>query len=477
MDQEDFAKIALAVRNLPTVRQPFPENIDQVGLQRDMNQISRLLNRDLDDAEVAMSYLGEVILFERLFFNRSLQQITVASLADLVLVALPAIGTTTEELTDFVGAIFYFCQLIAANELIANSSLMGANFIDAVRQRRPELTDDIAAADEDSDSRLAMGLSNHFFTEQLVLLPAGLTSFYSQDAQGTVDFAEFIEQTEQQQDPALLAATLLLFIGDEPGYLKILAWAPTSDRAMTAVSTFVSFWRLPAQLTAAGLLTVMQSYQNYLDFCVAKQLLSRATAEQIRLLGNHYLLEEVYHDPAQSQAMAAKIFSGVGQRLNIAAGRQALLQNPYPIKKSTATIDGIFRVQLKLSTKLDQHQLDLELNRARKFLAIFTGDVTGDELPELNLFMSFVLKIHQTMVKQYNRRLSQWTYQSLLDCLETLFEADTQLAAKPTILRFLQLYLFTLDDEGAVKNADMLFTAIEDAADTYLCHSASLLAK
>ncbi|MFD1410860.1 hypothetical protein [Lapidilactobacillus gannanensis] len=464
MNQEEIAKVAVAVRGLPSIRLPFPEHIDQVGLQRDLNQVSQLLSDAAEDSEVAFSYLSEVVLMERLFFNRSLQQITVDSLADVVLVALPTVERSDDELDSFVTLIFYFCQLLTDNGIITNNSLMGTKFIEAIQRRQPELTDEITG-DEAVGSRLEMGIMNHFFTQPLQLLPAGLTSFFNQEFDLDVDFNEFLAEIQQKNDPALFEAALLLFVEDEPSYLKVLNAA---NKPFSEIERFYPFWARLNLMSPAGLLKLLQSYQDFLDFCVVRAVMSRTTAQKIWQSSSRRLLSYLYADAQQAVTVGQSIFSGPAQRLNPKMARKILQDQPY-----TATLP--FELgpahPLKLAKKLDQHQLDLELKRVQGYLRDFTGNVTLVELPELTLFTNFILKLHRTMVLTYHRRVNQWTYESLRNCLEHILVREQQFVGHPLIFRFLQLYLFTLDDEGAIKNADILYTALEHEVQVFLYHS------
>lgn len=78
-------------------------------------------------------------------------------------------------------------------------------------------------------------------------------------------------------------------------------------------------------------------------------------------------------------------------------------------------------------------------------------------------------------MKHYHRRMNSWTYDSLRDCLEHLFASHTRLARHPGILRFLQLYLLSLDDSGAIKNVQTLSDALQDATPKYLTTSLNVL--
>lgn len=471
MNREELAKVALAVHDLPTVRRPLPEHIDQVGLQRDINQIKRLLDRDMEDSARLMSYLSEVIILTRLFFNRSVQQTTVPALVDLTLVALPATGVSEDELTDFVTAIYYYCEIIAAYDLCDSGDALGIQYVAAIRSQHPALTLGLIS-DSDADSRLAMGLDNGFFKQPLVLVAAGLTPFYSQKSELAVDFNEFIAQIQQKNDPALLNAALLFFLGDEePVYFKILQLARQTN---PADSRLVLLWRQPKTVSWQANVVLLQSYQAFFDFCANKKLITPAEANKMQRFAVDYLLTSLYHDQEQVAAFSNQIFTGKDQGLNLAKVQQVLQAHPYSVSEWERP-----RLSYPLALKkvLDQHQLDLELANAQAYLRDLVGDVSAAELPELQLFSDFILEIHRTMVTKYHRRVSQWTHESLQDCLMTMLNRHDQLVNQPTILRFLQLYLFTLDDVEAIKNVDVLLFAVEHTADSYLCHSIDVLTR
>ncbi|WP_318765026.1 hypothetical protein [Lactiplantibacillus carotarum] len=492
-DLNEIQMMFQAVDGRKTVRYPLPETIDELGLKRDQRQVSQLLRR-LDseydaDIQAMVEYL---IALQRLLFNRGLSQITPESMADLIAIALPAGKMADEEIQMMASLAGYVVHVLAEQNIIQGADT-DERYLATVEKVRPDLTSDIPVDTETvtPDNYFAQMVSAGFFEcDPVVLWDENQTPFFVQPSSAGVDFNEFIAQIAAKHDPLQLLAAYRLFDGEDYGYQKILYADQPRNGQLIVDDSELGFrlslvWIRLNTLRSEAVLAELKVYHQFLRFCLDHELLTAQRYAKLLKVGNQVAIMctltaagdfSLWNtNETEGKRLADQIFTKPNYTLNLKQARALFATRGYTPTEDSSQIPTTS--PLILAKPLDQHQLELELKRADKNLTGLNEKIATQDFADLPLYAGFVRDLHQKMVQDYHRRLNRWTQQSLCECLCTLFQENDWVASHPTILRYLQVYLFYVADTGAVKNDESLFDGIYLAETDYLRISENFLAE
>ncbi|MFB9768775.1 hypothetical protein [Lactiplantibacillus modestisalitolerans] len=489
-EQKEMMAMLDATQNCQTVRYPLPATIDELGLRRDQQQLTQLFKKmDPDYSADIEAMVDYIVAMQRLCFNRGLNQITPESMADLMTVAFPAGHMDDEELKMMTGLAGFILHLLDDAQVIQTPNV-DERYLTALEKTRPDLTADIpmeTEMDEPKNPLAAMAAQGFFDCDPVVLLDEDETLFFAQpDIQG-IDLNDFIETIAKKHSPLQLLAAYRLFQGENYQFSRIL----TADQLVNGREPseheirfqLKLFWLRLRRLRTEAVLAEIKVYHQFLRFCLDNGGLTARRYAKLLKYGNQEALAILLSAPdslgdwnsldKESQRMVDGIFTNPNYTLNLKAARALFKKIRYQ------PVDEILHqptYPLVLSKPLDQHQLDLEMQRAIKSLTLMMTDVPRDLFPDIENYKAFTLKLHKRMVQHYHRRLNRWTEESLLECLCDVFREDQWAATHPTILRFLEIYVEFLGDMGYVKNEDALYNALWHSMADYLTISENAVA-
>ncbi|MFD1671547.1 hypothetical protein ACFQ5M_05525 [Agrilactobacillus yilanensis] len=493
-DQQMFQEIAKATQNLATVRKPLPTIVDEVAVRRDQKQLRPFfsdrgaLSATDQDLEQLLQLTGQAVTMQQVFFNRTLGQITAASLADGILVGFTAAGMAQQTLKQAVTVGYELCIFLLNKGIVTSDSEMPNNFLALIQENRPDLMTAFEMAEGPVADEVQEG-SDFFANEPIKLVSDDITSFFAQSDKITTDFNEFIQQMATKNSPAKLQLALTFFNGINPTYVQVFnlkriyeAYPEQPNVVEEACQQFfLGFNDFIKGLTPQSLINVSKTWHMFLKFCLNYKHLTSGQYQRFLKTGNRMILQMAAisgknrdDDFEELSQLADTVFTRPNYTIDTAKARVILAKlNMTPVMPKVKN-----QYAPKLKKKLDAHQLELELKQAKQHLADFKLTVIGD-VPEVDYacYEAVLLELHTKMVTDYNRRLSRWTVDSFRACLMQWFKENRQLDQRPAFFRFLQSYLANLEENGIIHNGDILLGGVRAAMETYFITSINALSK
>jgi len=477
-----------ATKDLKTVHRPLPEKVTGQDVNQEMAKLAGFMT-DTDALRCVggnPNWLRKVttnlVLIQRVLFNRTVWQITANSLVDGILVGLAATSRTDRELAMHVDVADWLCRYLMANHLVLDRLDLAGRFCREVTRRRSDL---MIIVKQRRAASSELRFDRDFFRNTPVkLVDDEQTDFFTQVVPyekdfnpAAVDFNQFITEVAAQNSPARLQISYGFFdpfkhIADS--LLSLVADGENEESGL--VPFFQELWYYAPAWTMATVLATLQVYHQFLKFCLTQQLMDAQTYAVFLRVGRRQLVVNYLGSRLAigTKAELYAIFSKPNGTLNITKARQ--IMQGWQIKPKTFDFVPERKPNLALKRVLDDHQLALELNRAQRYLAELENMIKLPfDVADKQLYHKVVLQIHAIMVKKYNRRLRQWTLASLAECLQHFFEENGYLDLKPTFFRFFELYLNHLDDEGALGSWESCGYALEVSYLGYLVASTNRL--
>ncbi|AVK61559.1 hypothetical protein C5Z25_07150 [Lactobacillus sp. CBA3605] len=337
-------------------------------------------------------------------------------------------------------------------------------------------------------------IADFFQNSPVILQDATITPFFTQPQYNVIDFNRFIDQIAAKHSPAQLQLAYAFFMEKDDILGHILQAADDVDGLKLTEQAdddiafrFFICWIFAKRLNMTAIIDLAKVFHLLLKFMLDNQLLNAQAYAVVQRIGNQALIGVVKARQADNQnfnqemmlfsqgrKLADEIFTKPNYTIDVGKARVVLAKMGQP-QPAMATF--VPQKPLKLKKYLDQHQLDLELKQAHRLLNNFQMAVKDKlALSDWTVYESWILQIHHNMVVNYNRRLRQWTQESLLACLINSYQENRTLDATPAVFRLFQLYLFSIEDQGAIQNGERLFMALENSYKYYVTSSTNALA-
>lgn len=494
---KDEQAIFKAMKHLKTVRRPVPEKLNKDELLKDIEKVHPFFKQVSDEmkirkeSDLVESVTIMVLMIQRKFFNRSLWQITANSLVDLITeVATKMVGNNKGELIQITGVVIHLSEYLAEHRLVMDNRDLTDRLLDTLKQRRPDLIDQLyeqIMLEEGTEAGFDMSTEGTLtLREMLANDPIRLSGdeqiSYLFFADPRVDFNEFIGQIYNKHNRAQLLLAYSFFNERKMIGSEILDYASTwtPQNVNDPYDTFRLNFSIAKDLDVNGVINLSKVFHQFMRFCQDQGLVTALQYREVLKNGNNDILDTITDQggifrvitkkQAEVRSRASEIFSKPNYTINAKKATEILSDLNWQNK------DTVFKSMhfstsnsAKLSKKLDQHQLDLELKKANKEIENLKDSFPSiKDISELKMYEDFVIKVHTKMVKKYNRRLRNWTMESLIDCLETLYRSNHKMYEYPAHLRYLELYIGQLDDDNAIGSFSSLINGLEIITERYL---------
>jgi len=440
---------------------------------------STVLAKAQFDSEGLNDFAQSLVILQMRVFHRNLKQLTAESLADVVLVGFAAIIKDANLLTGMVQIVHLFADYLEERGLAQFG--LTAKFDVVIEQRRP----DIAAAAWEAEP--VLGKPELFSNDPLTLAPFEVTNMFAQTEVGDVDFNDFIDQIARRRNPGQLRLAEGLFVTDHPIYYSLLGWAERLAHGSVnfpeeQVDIYVgALWAFAKGLTTAGLIDLAKVVHWYLKFCLDHELIQAREYAKLLKFSNRGIVRAVAIGPLtpdnmdlfpqwheEGVALADKIFTKPNYTIDAVKAEKILGQlHLQPV----ATLMNP-TIKLVLKKPLSEDQIMMERLRARDWAAD-TSKLLGDALSAADrvAYELAISNIHRYMTGNLNRQVKQWSGDSLEAAMIHLFQTEDGFDRKPAFLRYFQLYLGRLHDEGVIKSWSALHKGLDRAMYEYICCS------
>ncbi|BDZ31941.1 hypothetical protein RA086_11930 [Lactiplantibacillus sp. WILCCON 0030] len=237
-----------------------------------------------------------------------------------------------------------------------------------------------------------------------------------------------------------------------------------------------NFWGGTEEWNVETILASFQVYQDFLGFCVTQSLLDKHDYSILLKSGNQVLITSVAekHAVKITAADLRQAFPGTDGVADLVEIKQLLMD--WQIEPQVRDYTPKQTTPMVLKKALTKHQLDLDLNGARKHLTTLdeTLDVPIAEA-DRQCYHEVILQLHHDMVTTYHRRMKQWTLATLTASLQKMFRETRQLDGKPTFFRYLQLYIDSQGQAHRLISWESCAAAVQISVIPYLIASTNAL--
>jgi len=496
---EMLNKMYVATAALQSVRRPVPEHLEEADIHREIKQLKGFFTDEQaqkftgGDRGELLTATTILVMNQRLLFNRKLEEITSTSFADGILIGMRAADDDLQSLAVIGMLAVELCGFLEKQHITSEYGL-AENLLNLIRDRDSKVYNMMSELASPSAGETPNDLM--YVNDPLYLTSEEATEFFVQSHEFDVDFNDFIEMVAAKNSPAQLQLAYQFFEVRWPVYLKILGLGRqfnhdelVEENVHNVRFEFSLVWIFAKGLKLGAIVDLAKVFHQFMKFCLDQGLLTSRQYAVLQRLGNQELITSVTCRNLDQWENAVAYQQKSEEGLTIA---DKIFTNPnYTIsvpkaKKSLATIDTTpvmaFPIlndhPFKLKKELDQHQLDLEMKHVHKLLTTFRKYAAFEPSEaDWAIYEAAILQIHHDMVVDYNRRLRQWTMESLEICLVQIYQSNRTLDKKPAFFRLLQLYLYIIEDEGAVKNADALIDGVEHSMSAYIAASTNRLTR
>lgn len=489
-----FKEMSAAAQNLSSVKRPLPERFSEQQVEQAIDKIQGLFDSDellMVDAsmdEIAM-YTTLIVSTQVLVFNRALNQITAASLADSVAVVMPRIQPKQSALIEIAEITLQLSRYLIQQRLVP--ATIDDDYLELLNKQRPDLTtaisDNLFLPEEDMTQSTSSNI--YFDNWPIMLVDDCQTTLYAQSGSYQVDFNDFIDEVANRHSPAQLQLAYTLFFGDQPLYQFLLNCGnPLVDSSQKYMSESLPFsfqmkLTFSRGLTSAGVIMFAKVIHQFLKFCLNRQLLTARDYASLLKLSNRGLIRAavvrhiedvntILSQSATGDGLADKIFTRPNYTIDVAAAKKELAQLDMTPRATPINPDA----KLELKRALSVRQIENELQKAAVWIAkleSMVGDAVSSQTKKI--YRTAMLQVHQTMLQSYHRQTKHWTRDSLMAALQALFQSNRDLDQYPAFLRYWEAYLSVIDDEGGLTSYMALIDGLQWCGLEYLCRSANAL--
>lgn len=499
LEQENLDQMFAVTEPLASVRRPYPKQLDAQKAYGEVEKVMDFLDNDEAIAiaggqrDNLVSLTMMIIMTQRVMFNRTLRQITPDSLVDGVLITLKVVAGSRQLLAIIAEVTLRLSDFLVENKLTPLRDLAD-DYLERLSERDPQLLMEMGQPLEGQEDGAPVS-GNPLSNAPLELLDEEDTPFFVQSSGWGIDWNEFIAQVAAKNSPAQLQLAYYLFDGYQPLYQKILQQAGSvGEKKLTEQETdqvvfqFSLIWIFSKALNRGAIVDLAKVFHLFMKFNLDR---GGITAQQYAItqrLGNQALigvtLSRKLSEPVdfyeyqrtfnEGCRYADEVFTNPNYTVNVAKLQRLLLV--HEVVPGRAFYDR-HDYPLALKKQLDQHQLELEMAKANKLMAAFeSGAVVADlSSNDWATYKQLILQVHHDMVVRYNRRLRQWTMESIRDCFQRLYQEQRVLDKKPAFFRVFQYYLYTAEDNGALKNTDGVLDGVAMSMPTYIAESVNAM--
>lgn len=483
------------IQNLKTVRKPVPSRMDEVELSKDIQKVQPYLNLvtsglEHDKAMIIDALVKLIITVQRKFFNRSLWQTTAYSLGDSITSVISEMVDRKKDLIQILKMTINLASYLAKHHLVMDSQDLVDRMLERVSEKRPKLVEELF------ESTLNDLIEDDNFDDDYPEAPLRITEFLQNDPirllrdedsylfsqNSHIDFNQFIEKIYKKHSKSQLFLAYSFFSGPKEVGSQILDYAMNwpASKARTYELSYVFNFVIALDLNLNGVINLSKVFHQFMKFCQDQELITDNQYREVLKEGNDAILSMITDQIGFNKDRSTKkisiwkkadeIFSKPDHTINVKKATEILADLDWTNKSTVVERMTQWRPkQIKLSKKLNQHQLDLELKKANIEIENLKKHFPMlNDISELKDYENFVIKIHTKMVRKYNRRLRNWTMESLIDCLETLYRTNHKIYEYPAHLRYLELYISQLDDDHAIGSFSSLTNGLEIATGRYL---------
>ena len=496
-----------AIKNLKSVRRPVPDEIDKDAFQKDLDKIMPLfdvIEKEVDDpmqAQFLQDMTATMLMMQRRYFNRSLWQITVQSLADQEKYIMGLLSNNDEE--EMANSTFVTMKLagfIAEHGLamdcqdmderfLAKMAITSPNVIDKLSNDTSEFDDDdLANEDYDDDFDLSSydldedemedvfhgnnGLKySEYSRSELLAIPVKVANPVDSELMCSDNYVllnSVLDDLAQRYTPAQMKFLYSLCNTDKVDVLHITTPA---DAILNSMKDFGKTKKLKNLSLIKKHFEKQISYQATLDKALdfikviddfmeeVQQLITIADADfQAFTKKIHdYLYGYLIKVGADNKHDVSDYLDKAKTRIDVDKVRksfESLTWQPLQAKEKAVKVP-------QLTKDLDQHQVDLEIDYVKPIIEETTDFVQAenDRVKALvEKYEAALYEFHKIMVTDLNRRQKSWTEASIYYALHKLVTENKELANDVTFLRYFEMYMNGYADRG--ENVDKYMKAV-----------------
>ena len=503
-----------AIKNLKSVRRPVPDEIDKDAFQKDLDKIMPLfdvIEKEVDDpmqAQFLQDMTATMLMMQRRYFNRSLWQITVQSLADQEKYVMGLLSNNDEE--EMANSTFVTMKLagfIAEQGLamdcqdmderfLAKMAITSPNVIDKLSNDTSEFDDDdLANEDYDDDFDLSSydldedemedvfhgnnGLKySEYSRSELLEIPMKVANPVDSELMCSDNYVllnSVVSDLAQKYTPTQMKLLYSLCNTDK---VNVYHMTTPADAILNGMKDFGKTKKLNNPSLIKKYFEKQISYQDTLDkaldfikviddFIEEVQQLIEISDEAFQAF-TEKIHEYVYGFLIEVDAKNADKKGYFQYDLDDYLDKSKTRMDPKKIRQLFKELNWT-PLQAKekavkvpqLTKDLDQHQVDLEIDYVKPIIEETTDFVQAenDRVKALvEKYEAALYEFHKIMVTDLNRRQKSWTEASIYYALHKLVTENKELANDVTFLRYFEMYMNGYADRG--ENVDKYMKAV-----------------